>query len=178
MDVQLAGESESGMSVKTDIPFHAEKTDTPLTRLFERIVQQFQPITLAFEIGMDADWAESPGGNAAAILQQQLRLRKHDVSDDASILFHYKIQFWNKVGVVSESVEHKMLRASRTINVPERFAGEVFNIAVVLWLLQSDMHISWHLKFNAAKVVKIQIYADGRGKYPAINHPDLRYDIK
>ena len=122
------------MFVKIDVSLHTKQAYAHCFGLFKRIIQEFQAISFAFVVGGDADGAEGPRRKSRSVVKDDFCFRKHHMADDLAILFHHEIQFRNKVGVISISVEHIMLGASGTIDVPERLACEVFHLAIVLWL--------------------------------------------
>ena len=57
----------------------------------------------------------------------------HNMTDYLAVQFHYKVKLPNEVRTVTELVQHIMLQASGTVDVPERLTGQVFNCAVVGW---------------------------------------------
>ena len=64
------------------------------------------------------------------------------MSYDFAIDFHYEIELRDEIGVGTEAVEHEMLGAHGAIDIPERFAGEIFHFAVVLRLFEPDSYIA------------------------------------
>ena len=85
-------------------------------------------------IGVDANGSEGPRGLVCAIVENEFSLGEHDVAYDAPVLFHHEVELGDEVGVVSELVEHEMLGASRTIDVPEGFAREILHLTVIAGL--------------------------------------------
>ena len=64
------------------------------------------------------------------------------MSYDFAIGFHHEIELRDEIGVGTEAVEHEMLGAPGAIDIPERFAGEIFHFAVVLRLFEPDSYIA------------------------------------
>jgi hypothetical protein len=51
-----------------------------------------------------------------------------------AVLFHHEVELWDKVGIAPVPVEHIVLGAAGTIDVPESLAGEVLYLTVILRL--------------------------------------------
>jgi hypothetical protein len=62
------------------------------------------------------------------------------MSDNLPVVLHHEVELGDEVGVRTVLVEHKVLGASRAVDVPECFAREVLHLAPVLGLFQADGH--------------------------------------
>ena len=82
---------------------------------------------------MDADGAECPRRVGCSIVQCNLGLREHNMANDAVILFHHKVQLWDEIGICSILIEHVMLCASRTVDVPECLTCKVLNLTIIFF---------------------------------------------
>ena len=60
--------------------------------------------------------------------------------DDPAVLLHHEIKLRDEVRITPELIQHIMLRASGAIHVPEGFASEVFNSAIIGRGFESDGH--------------------------------------
>ena len=90
---------------------------------------------------MDTDGAEGPGWLARAVRQHQFGLGEHYVADHAAVLFHHEVQLRDEVRMAAILIQHKMLRASGAINVPECLPREVLHLAVIGRGFKSYFHI-------------------------------------
>ena len=60
--------------------------------------------------------------------------------DNPPVLLHHEVKLRDEIWVAPELVQHIMFRASGAINVPEGFAGKVFDGAIVGRGFESDGH--------------------------------------
>ena len=49
-------------------------------------------------------------------------------------IFHHKVQLRDEVGIRSILIEHVMLCASRTIDIPECLTRKVLHLTIIFWL--------------------------------------------
>ena len=131
MDTQFAGQIESRMAIENDIAFHTQEANAHFTGLIYGVIQQFKAIALALIVGMDADGAECPRRTVRAVVEDKFGLGKHDVAHDASVLLHHQIELGDEIGIAAVLVEHVMLGATRTIDVPESLTGKVLHLTVI-----------------------------------------------
>jgi hypothetical protein len=69
-----------------------------------------------------------------AVVKDKFCPREHDVAYNPAILFHHQVLFGDKVGIAAVLVEHVMLGATRTIDIPKSLTGEVLHLTVILGL--------------------------------------------
>ena len=131
VNIYLAGKVEACVTVELDISFHLQKTYAHLLGLFYRILQQFQTIALTLVVGMNADGTESPRREHRSIVKRNLCFGKHHMADNYSIFLHHKVEFRDEIGVCSILIEHVMLCASRTIDIPECLSRKVFHLTII-----------------------------------------------
>jgi hypothetical protein len=55
------------------------------------------------------------------------------MADNPVAFLHYKVELWDEVGACSILIEHVMLCASWTIDVPECLTREVLHLAIIFW---------------------------------------------
>ena len=60
--------------------------------------------------------------------------------DNPPVLLHHEVKLRDEIWVAPELVQHIMLRASGTIDVPEGFTGKVFDGTVIGRGFESDGH--------------------------------------
>ena len=134
VNLQFAGEVETCVLIKLDISFHLQKTYPHLLGFLYRILQQPQAIALALVVGMDADGAESPRREYRSIVKHNLCFGEHHMADDMVILYHHKVQLWDEIRVCSILIEYVMLRASRTLYIPECLSRKVLYLTEIFCL--------------------------------------------
>ena len=149
MYVELARQVEAGMLVKVDFALHTEEAYAQLAGFAEGVLQKAQPLAVALEFRKDADGTEGPGRLAAAVVQHELCLREHHVTHDAAILLHHEVQLRDEIRVAAILVQHEMLGASGTVDVPESLAGQNLHLAVIFRSFESDIH---RVQFCCAKL--------------------------
>ena len=62
------------------------------------------------------------------------------MANDFAVFFQYEIQFGNEVGIIAIMMQDEMLDASRCIDIPKSFSGEVFHLPEVCGLFESYIH--------------------------------------
>ena len=141
VNLQFAGEVEACVLVELDVSFHLQKTNTHILGFLYRILQQFQAVALALVVGMNTDGTESPRRVGRSIVKHNLCFRKHHMSDNLTrrlvltiVFLHHKVQLWDEVGIRPILIEHVMLSASRTIDVPECLTRQVFYLTIIFGL--------------------------------------------
>ena len=128
------------MAVEVDVALHAQQAEAHRLGFPKGMVQQLQPVALALVVGMYADGPESPRGEHRPVIQHNLSFGKHHMPDYPAVFLHHQVQLRDKVGIAAVAVQHIVLGASGTIDVPESLARQVLHLAVVVGLLQSNVH--------------------------------------
>ena len=82
---------------------------------------------------------DEPSGNINSALEN-ITWPEHHMAYQAAFILQHEVQFRNKVGTVSVTMQHEVLRASRTIYIPESFAREVLDRAVIFRSFESYLH--------------------------------------
>ena len=69
-----------------------------------------------------------------AVVKDEFCPREHDVAYNPAAFFHDEIELGDKIGIAAVLVQHIMLGATWTINVPEGLTGEILHLTEILGL--------------------------------------------
>ena len=129
---------KSALAVERDVPANQEAARAHFGGNSHGMVEQNFAVSFALVIGTDADGPEGHHADFASVIGVDVRPRVHHVPDDFAVHFQHEREFRHKVGLAPVAVQHVMLGASGTVNVPEGFAGKVFDGLKVARLFRAD----------------------------------------
>ena len=113
---------------------HRKRDRHKKKRLFE------QPLSVALSLicGCDADGAEGHDRHPLSVIAVDLRPYIDDLPDQLTVRLHHKVQLRHESRVAAIAVQHIVLCAAGMANIPKRLAGQVFNVAIVVFVLQTN----------------------------------------
>ena len=81
-----------------------------------------------------------------AVDQSKLLLAEQNVAAADQIVqltvqLHHKVQLRHEIRVAAIAMQHIVLCAAGMVNIPKRLAGQVFNVAIVVFVLQTNGNI-------------------------------------
>ena len=129
---------EAALAVEIDVAHDEQAAGSHLFREFHGMVQENFPVAFPFEIGANADGPEGHHPDFATVIGIDVRPCVHHVPDDFTFDFQDERKFRDEIGIVPVAVKHIMLGAAGTVDVPECFAGEVFDCFKIARLFRAD----------------------------------------
>ena len=122
-----ARDHKAALAVERDVPTNQQTTCTHFSGELHGMVEQNFAVTFALVVGADADGPEGHHADFAPVIGIDVRPRVHHVPDDFAVHFQHEREFRHKVGLAPVAMQYVMLSTSGAVNVPESFAGKVFN---------------------------------------------------
>ena len=146
-DAELPRVGEAALAVEGDVALEADGAEAERRRAFEREVEQLLAVALALQVRRDADRPHRQNRDVAPVVGADLRADEDVLPDDAPVLLHHEVELADERRIVAQAVQDVVFQRPRAVDVPERFADEVLDLAVVSWLFRSDVHdVASHLK--------------------------------
>lgn len=115
--------------------------------------QECLTAAFALKFGQYAYRTHREYGLFAALFVDEFAFAVHNAADYSAVKFGDVVEFGDKVLVAAHHMDKVMLRAARNTEVPESFAGEIFDFAVIVWVFSADdIVIFIHYFFPPEKV--------------------------
>lgn len=135
------GRDKAGFSVEKNVSRDDQRAGAKGGCGLAGYIHQSLPKPSALKIRMNADRPERKRGEPCPIGAVDPRMHIHDLPDDPAFPHHHQVEFGHKLAARAETMQDKMLGASRTVNIPERIAHQLFCLEKIFRLFLADQAI-------------------------------------
>ena len=86
----------------------------------------------------NANWSHCQNGYHPAVIGFNNGFHKYILTDQSAVLFHNKIQLFDKRRIVTQYMDHIMLTAPGTIDVPEGFPDKFLHFPIIFCFFRAN----------------------------------------
>ena len=147
MNTAFGGDVKAALAVEVDITLHTDSSYSHFGGFFKGIIEQNFAVALSLKIRMNTYRSKGHYRQNPSVIRFNFGAYKHNMPYNLPAELQAKVKLLNKLGSFTEPMQYIMLRTARAVDIPERLAGKILYLTVVLGYFSSDSVFFFHFNY-------------------------------